>query len=221
MKFASNHVKLGLGALALACVFACICCPDTIQIESSCRLTLAPADVASSGGGSALDAEKTTAVDLVRRSLNPAANLTIVPIQNKWDFGINLADVMCYTASTLPIPPISQGQEWNLITRTIVPAIYAESSEPGNCIKVGLGDVLQTLFYSHEGIVVLDQIADCVIELVPKEGEFAAARSTSSVYLAASHAPSTPAHCRASWRIWLAAVSGPWHTLITMPICHE
>jgi hypothetical protein len=110
-------------------------------------LTLASADPNSSGPGSAGD-EKSQQAELATKSLNPVADLTIVPIQNNWDFGIGPADAMRYTANIQPVIPFSISEDWNLITRTILPVIYAESPVPGGSDKSGLGDILQSFFFS-------------------------------------------------------------------------
>ena len=47
-----------------------------------------------------------------------------------------------------PVIPFSISEDWNLITRTIVPVIYAESPVAGGSDKSGIGDVLQSFFFS-------------------------------------------------------------------------
>ena len=111
-------------------------------------LTLAPADAVSSGGGGAADDAKTQAAELAKKLQNPVAALISVPIQNNWDFGIGPANAMKYTANVQPVIPITLNEDWNLISRTILPVIYAESPTVGGSSKTGLGDVLQSLFFS-------------------------------------------------------------------------
>ncbi len=65
--------------------------------------------------------------ELAMELQNPIASLISVPIQNNWDFGIGAADAMRYTANIQPVIPFSMSADWNLITRTILPVIYAES----------------------------------------------------------------------------------------------
>jgi hypothetical protein len=109
-------------------------------------LTLAPAN-ADTGGGTA-DEEKAQEADLAKKLQNPVASLISVPIQNNWDFGIGPANAMRYTANVQPVIPFSISQDWNVITRTIVPAIYAETPVQGGSSKFGLGDVVQSFFLS-------------------------------------------------------------------------
>src|SRR6266571_3397345 len=75
--------------------------------------------------------DKAAAAELAKKLANPVASLISVPIQNNWDFGIGSANAMRYTANIQPVIPFSLGGDWNLITRTIVPVIYAEGTTPG------------------------------------------------------------------------------------------
>jgi hypothetical protein len=110
-------------------------------------LTLAPADATSSGGGGAAPAAD-DAAEIAKKLNNPVASMISVPIQNNWDFGIGPANAMRYTANIQPVIPLSLSKDWNLITRTIVPVIYAESPVAGGDDKFGLGDITQSFFLS-------------------------------------------------------------------------
>jgi hypothetical protein len=44
--------------------------------------------------------------------------------------------------------PISLSQDWNLISRTIVPIVNQNHIFPGAGSQTGLGDILQSLFFS-------------------------------------------------------------------------
>jgi hypothetical protein len=70
-----------------------------------------------------------------------------VPIQNNWDFGIGPADAMRYTANIQPVIPFVLSEDWMLVTRTILPVIYAESPVAGGSDKWGLGDTMQSFFF--------------------------------------------------------------------------
>ena len=112
-------------------------------------LTLAPTDGTSSGGGgAAVDDDKAKEAELVKKTLNPIASLISVPFQNNWDFGIGPSDAMKYTLNFQPVIPISLNKDWNVISRTILPTIYLESTAPGVSSKFGLGDTVQSFFFS-------------------------------------------------------------------------
>ena len=92
--------------------------------------------------------EQAAAAELAKKLQNPVASLISVPIQNNWDFGIGSANAMRYTANVQPVIPFSLNQDWNLITRTIVPVIYAEAPVKGGSDQSGLGDIVQSFFFS-------------------------------------------------------------------------
>jgi hypothetical protein len=55
---------------------------------------------------------------------------------------------MRYTANIQPVIPLSLSKDWNVITRTILPVIYAESPVKGGRDAWGLGDTVQSFFLS-------------------------------------------------------------------------
>src|SRR5260370_1302438 len=112
------------------------------------HITLALADATSSGGGGAGDDSQDQQAELAKKLQNPLASLISVPIQNNWDFGIGPANAMRYTANIQPVVPISISKDWNLIIRTILPVIYAESPVKGGSAHSGLGDTTQSFFLS-------------------------------------------------------------------------
>ena len=93
-------------------------------------------------------AEEASSADLAKKLQNPVADLISVPLQSNWDFGIGRADAMRYTLNVQPVIPFSLGKSWNLITRTIVPFIHAESPIPGGDSAGGIGDITQSFFLS-------------------------------------------------------------------------
>jgi hypothetical protein len=93
------------------------------------------------------------AAELAKKLQNPIASLVSVPLQNNWDFGIGAEEAMRYTLNVQPVIPISLNQQWNLITRTIVPVVYAESPVAGGDDTAGLGDILQSFFFSPKALV--------------------------------------------------------------------
>jgi hypothetical protein len=103
---------------------------------------------AQTATSTAADNEQAEAAELAKKLQNPVASLISVPIQHNWDFGIGSTNAMRYTANIQPVIPFSLSEDWNLILRTIIPGIYAESSVPGGDNTAGLGDTTQSFFFS-------------------------------------------------------------------------
>ena len=133
---------------ALACALVSFTAQAQNPLTFHPQVTLAPADATSSGGGGAGDDEQAKTAELAKKLSNPIANLISVPVQNNWDFGIGPANAMRYTANIQPVIPLTLTKDWNVITRTILPVIYAESPVKGGLDHSGLGDVVQSFFLS-------------------------------------------------------------------------
>lgn len=86
--------------------------------------------------------------DLAQQLANPVASLISVPFQANWDFGIGANDATRFTLNIQPVIPVGLTEDWNLIVRTILPVIDAESPAPGIDDASGLGDTVQSFFFS-------------------------------------------------------------------------
>lgn len=88
--------------------------------------------------------------ELAQRLANPVANLISVPFQFNYDTSFGPADADRYTLNVQPVVPFPIDEEWNLITRTIVPVIYQEGLADGLDSDFGLGDTVQSFFLSPQ-----------------------------------------------------------------------
>lgn len=94
------------------------------------------------------DDGKAAAAELAQKLSNPVANLISVPLQYNLDFGIGPANATRHTINVQPVIPLALSEDWNVITRTILPIIYAEAPVKGGDDKFGLGDTVQSFFFS-------------------------------------------------------------------------
>jgi hypothetical protein len=109
-------------------------------------LTLAPADAAAGGG----DDEPAKAAELAMKLANPVADLISVPFQNNFDWGAGPSgDGFPYKLNLQPVIPIRLNEDWNLISRTILPYVYQEDVI-GTSSQSGLSDTEQSLFFSPQ-----------------------------------------------------------------------
>jgi hypothetical protein len=92
--------------------------------------------------------ETDKAAELAKELSNPVANLISVPFQANWDTHIGPSDATKFTLNIQPVIPVSLNEDVNLIIRTIVPVIDAESPTPGIASASGLGDTTQSFFFS-------------------------------------------------------------------------
>jgi hypothetical protein len=115
---------------------------------ASVTLSGAPADTAASGQGGAGDERNNQSVEMAKTLANPIGNLISVPFQNNFDFGGGPAgDGFQYKLNLQPIVPIALSEDWNLISRTILPVVYQERIV-GTSSQAGLADTLQSFFLS-------------------------------------------------------------------------
>ena len=88
------------------------------------------------------------AAELAKKLSNPVAALISVPFQNNFDFGAGPGgDGFQYKLNIQPVIPITLNEDWNLISRTILPYVYQENIF-GKTSQSGLSDTVQSLFFS-------------------------------------------------------------------------
>jgi hypothetical protein len=111
-------------------------------------LTLAPAET---GGAAATEPAASAADDqeaLAKAAQNPIANMISVPFQNDFYFGTGQNKVTEWILKVQPVIPISLSDDWNLITRTIIPIINLPSPAQGVAGAFGLGDLNPQFYFS-------------------------------------------------------------------------
>jgi hypothetical protein len=80
---------------------------------------------------------------------NPVAALISVPLQFNYDQDIGPADDGDrWLLNVQPVIPFDLNDDWNLISRTILPLVRQSDIFPGAGTQTGTGDVVQSLFSS-------------------------------------------------------------------------
>ncbi|NGO52823.1 transporter [Mesorhizobium camelthorni] len=86
--------------------------------------------------------------ELAKKLSNPIASLISVPFQFNYDSGYGPNDGEKAFVNVQPVIPITLNDDWNLISRTIVPIVWQEDIAGPSGDQFGLGDITQSLFFS-------------------------------------------------------------------------
>ena len=84
-------------------------------------------------------AAEESATELAKKTQNPVADLISVPFQNNFNFSAGPNDATIYNLNVQPVIPLKLTEDWNLITRTIMPIINQPSLFPGDDSAFGWG----------------------------------------------------------------------------------
>jgi len=85
--------------------------------------------------------------ELAKKTQNPVSDLISLPFQNNTDFGVGPDYETQNILNIQPVWPISLNDNWNLVTRTILPVISQPGLLPEQDRTNGLGDTTLPLFY--------------------------------------------------------------------------
>ena len=99
--------------------------------------------------------QEPSAEELAKKTQNPVADLISVPLQSNFNFGAGFHhNKMIYVLNVQPVIPIKIAEDWNLITRIIMPIINQPSLSPSfgglvpSTTGTGFGDFNPTFFLS-------------------------------------------------------------------------
>jgi hypothetical protein len=114
-----------------------------IQAAQRILGAVALATLAQPSAYAALSAE-----ELAKLAQNPVGNLISVPIQNNTNLNFGPEEGTQNIANIQPVIPVSVNDDWNIITRTILPVISNPKLFPGDDRTNGIGDTQFTAFLS-------------------------------------------------------------------------
>jgi len=87
--------------------------------------------------------------ELAKKLANPIASLISLPVQFNYDSNIGASKLGRRSQFNIqPVIPFSLNEEWNIISRTIVPIINQKDIFAGSGKQSGVGDVIQSVFFS-------------------------------------------------------------------------
>jgi hypothetical protein len=92
-------------------------------------------------------AQSDDAAELAKKLSNPIASLISLPFQLNYDSGYGaMGDGSRTFLNVQPVIPFKLNDNWNLISRTIVPLDYRDFNNSGG--ELAIGDIVQSFFFS-------------------------------------------------------------------------
>lgn len=136
------------------------------QVAQAQQVAASPQPSASSGASPAaaplgittLTPEQQAAVRLavIKLSQNPVGNITVLPFQSNFNYGVGPYTRFQYNLNVQPVLPIMLSKNMNLISRTIIPVLVQPSfAPPAECATAagcgstfGISDVQEQLYFA-------------------------------------------------------------------------
>jgi len=84
--------------------------------------------------------------DIAKLAQNPVADVISIPLQNNFNYNYGPHNGNQYVGNVQPVIPFSLTENWNVITRTIVPVIHQPRLAPDYGDTWGMGDIQFTTF---------------------------------------------------------------------------
>ena len=89
--------------------------------------------------------------DIAKQLANPVASLVSVPVQANYDDNFGLLDEGSMLRINIqPVIPVTLNEDWNLISRTILPIVDQDNIPVPGSSEAGLGDTVQSFFFSPQ-----------------------------------------------------------------------
>ena len=115
---------------------------ESMKVKATIAMLLVLAAANSAFG------QEKSAAELAKATQNLLASMISLPFQNNTNFGIGPDDDTSNILNIQPVWPFSLNEDWNFITRTIIPLVSQPGVGPGQSRTNGLGDITFTAWVS-------------------------------------------------------------------------
>jgi hypothetical protein len=92
-------------------------------------------------------AQEQSAEELAKKAQNPIASMISVPVQSNINFDWGPEEGTFAVTNIQPVLPFKLNDDWNVVTRTILPIVTQPRISPEQGRKTGTGDTLFTAFF--------------------------------------------------------------------------
>lgn len=99
-------------------------------------------------GDGAIEPGENATEELAKAAQNPIASMISLPFQNNTNFGFGPDGKTQNVLNIQPVLPFKLNEDWNLITRTILPLVSQPALTPNSNRTFGTGDMTFTAFLS-------------------------------------------------------------------------
>src|SRR5580704_13746935 len=132
-------------------------------VAAALAVAATPAPAASPPAQQPFDPSKLTPAQqqalqliIIKTSQNPVGNITVVPFQNNFNYGVGPYTRLQYNLNVQPVVPIMLSTNMTLIARTIFPIVNQPSAaappvcmSPNGCPSTfGIGDTQEQFFFA-------------------------------------------------------------------------
>jgi hypothetical protein len=142
--------KTSLAALVATCLLA-FAPAHGAQTPSDSSTISAPPNVTSGPNEEAVTSQSDTA--LAKQLQNPLGNLIIIPFQNNTDLNVGRDKGTVDNLNIQPVIPIHVSEDWNVITRVVLPLVWSPTLQPAKSVPFGTGPTAFSMFLSPANAV--------------------------------------------------------------------